>query len=198
MAKDARHIFARQRPLSCAVGKGNARHRPLSCAKCDARQRKGVDGRPQRDGITRSLSCATQILTAQKKKEKKQGRPGPASARPRPRRRRPPVLRSPRQRRHHHHTPAALLGPPPPHLSSSAGSLGRRASREGVVAPRPDLRPPPLRPGRGGKEPPRHGRSRGRRSRVEDGATPGEEGGAWGGGQPARGRIRCRTAPRHC
>jgi hypothetical protein len=133
--------------------------------------------------------------------KKKQGRPGPASARPRPRHRRPPVLRSPRQRCHHHHTPGALLGPPPPHLGSSVGSLGRHVSREGVAAPRSDLRPPPPRPERGGREPPGHGQSRSRRSRVEEEAAtaaPGEEGRAWGGGQPACGRIRCRTAPCHC
>jgi hypothetical protein len=145
--------FCPGKDLPCAIGKDNAQHRSLSCATCDARQRKGVDGCPQRDDINRSLSCATQILMAQKKK-KTQGRPGPASARPQPRRRRPPVLRSPRQRHHHHHTPSAPLGPPPPHLDSSAGSLGRRASREGVVAPRPDPWPLPLRPGRGGREPP--------------------------------------------
>jgi hypothetical protein len=126
--------------------------------------------------------------------KKKQGRPGPASARPRPRRRRPPVLRSPRQRCHHHHTPGALLGPPPPHLGSSVGSLGRHASREGVAAPRPDLRPPPPRSERAGREPPGHGQSRSREEAAT--AAPGEEGRTWGGGQPARGRIRCRTAPR--
>jgi hypothetical protein len=58
------------------VGKGNTRHRSLSCATCDARQRKGVDGRPQRDGITRSLPCATQILTAQKKEKKEKSKVG--------------------------------------------------------------------------------------------------------------------------
>jgi hypothetical protein len=42
-AKGARRIFARQSPLPCALGKGNARHSSLSCAICDARQRKGVD-----------------------------------------------------------------------------------------------------------------------------------------------------------
>jgi hypothetical protein len=70
-AKGARHIFARQRPLPCAVGKGNTRHMSLSCATCDAQQRKGVNGRPQRDGVTRSLSCATHKCSRHRKMKKR-------------------------------------------------------------------------------------------------------------------------------
>jgi hypothetical protein len=58
--KGARCIFTRQRPLSCALGKGNARHRSLPCVIYDARQRKCVDGRPRGDSITPSLSCAAE------------------------------------------------------------------------------------------------------------------------------------------
>jgi hypothetical protein len=39
-------------------GKGNARHNTLPCVIRDARQRKGVDGRPRGDGVTPSLPCA--------------------------------------------------------------------------------------------------------------------------------------------
>jgi hypothetical protein len=127
--KGAQRIFAQQRPLPCAVGKGNARHRSLSCATCDAWQRKGVDGYPRRDGVTRSLPCAAHKYSQhiKIKKQKKQGRMGPASTRPLPHRRRPPVLRSPRQQRHHHHhTPAAPLSPPPPHIGNSTGSSGHQ------------------------------------------------------------------------
>jgi hypothetical protein len=46
--------------LPCALGKGNARHSLLSCVICDARQRKGVDGRPRGDGVTSSLPCAAE------------------------------------------------------------------------------------------------------------------------------------------
>jgi hypothetical protein len=61
--------------------------------------KKGVDGRRRRDGVTRSLPCATHKYSRhrkKKKRKKKQSRPGPASAKPLPCRRRPPVLRSPR------------------------------------------------------------------------------------------------------
>jgi hypothetical protein len=145
------------------------------------------------------------------KKKKKQVGSGPASSRPLLHHRWPPVLRSPRQRRHHHHTPAAALGPPLPHLgsstrSSAARSLGRRVSREGLVAPLP---------GRGGREPPHH-------SRIEEGvATPRPEPvpprpDPAPDGVPAlppcpgkkevrgeeeasrHGRIQCRTTPLHC
>jgi hypothetical protein len=88
----------------------------------------------------------------EKKRKKKQGRSGPASARPLPHRRWPPVLRSPRQPHrsvHHCLTSAAPPG------AQAAGSLGHRMSREGVAAPRR---------GRGGREPPRH-------SRIEEGAA---------------------------
>jgi hypothetical protein len=112
-AKGAQRIFARQRPLPCAVGKGNARHRPLSCAKCDARQRIGVDGRPQRDGVTHSLPCATQILTAQKKK-KKEKKARQAGARLRQATTTPPPAAGPP-----FPTPAT---PPPPHAGRTARS----------------------------------------------------------------------------
>jgi hypothetical protein len=59
-AKGARHIFSRQRPLSCALGKRNAQHSSLLCAIRDARQRKGFDGRPRGDSVTLSLRCATE------------------------------------------------------------------------------------------------------------------------------------------
>jgi hypothetical protein len=118
--------------------------------------------------------------------------------------------------------PAAPLGPPPPHLGSSTGSLGRRVSREGVAALRPDLRPPPPRSVRGGREPPRRGRSRHRRSWVEEGAAmprpepvplrpdpvpdgdpplpphPGKKEARGEEEVSRRSRIQCRTTPRHC
>jgi hypothetical protein len=60
--------------LPCAVGKGNTRHRSLSCATCDKRQSKGVDGRPRRDGVGRSLPCATHKYSRHIKMKKEQGR----------------------------------------------------------------------------------------------------------------------------
>jgi hypothetical protein len=152
MTKGAQCIFARQRPLPCAVGKGNARHRSLSCATCDAWQRKGVDGRPS-ETASPALCRAPPTNTHDiEKKEKKQGRSVPASARPLPHRRWPSVLRSPRQP--HRSVRRCLTSAAPPG-AQAAGSLGHRMSREGVTAPWR---------GRGGREPPRH-------SRIEEGAA---------------------------
>jgi hypothetical protein len=84
--------------LPCALGKGDARHSSLPCVICDARQRKvltAVPGETASPALCRAPPTNTHG-TEKRKKEKKQGRPGPASAKPLPRRRRPPVLRSPR------------------------------------------------------------------------------------------------------
>jgi hypothetical protein len=40
--------------------KGNTSHSSLPCVIYDARQRKGVDGRPRGDDVTPSLPCAAE------------------------------------------------------------------------------------------------------------------------------------------
>jgi hypothetical protein len=117
MTKGAQCIFARQRPLPCAVGKGNARHRSLSCATCDAWQRKGVDGRPSETAspaLCRAPPTNTHDIEKKRKKARQVGAclgqatttPSLAFGPPFP-------------------TPAAPLGPPLPHLGSSTRSSGR-------------------------------------------------------------------------
>jgi hypothetical protein len=124
-AKGARRIFTRQRTLSCALGKCDARHSSLPCVICDARQRMVltvVPGEMASPALYRAPPTNTHGTEKRKKRKKSKAGQGPPP---------PGHYHAVAGRRssvpHASPTPAT---PPPPHRRGSSGSSQCRPLQE--------------------------------------------------------------------